>query len=224
MAFLFKVKGWAPAAAGHGRFAHVPFLLSSDMAYLDEANRFLRERAAGAWHPSRRAETPQGKARLPSENTIGAYARDLENAWTYFEAHDLDRRTVTYQDLQTYDTRMGTGRWSADGQRLGDNTINRRVDTAVEFLSWAGDRGIQPVFEVITELSARSGRAGGRHRSSEVRVGRRRVHPRHLRLPTAAEVRKWLAEVAARRGKTKALMCRTILETGMRIEETALLR
>ncbi len=111
---------------------------------------------------------------------------------------------------------------------MGSSTINRRVDIAVEFLSWAGDRGLWPTFAVITELCTRVGRfgrsEGRRQESSKVRVGRRRIHPRHLRLPTAAEIAKWLAEVAARRGRTKALMCRTILETGMRIEETALLR
>jgi integrase len=45
-----------------------------------------------------------------------------------------------------------------------------------------------------------------------------------LRIPTAAEIDAWLGEVEVRRGKTKALACKTILETGMRLEEVALLR
>lgn len=229
MAYLFKADRGALAAAGHERFAHVPFILSADMAYLDGPNRFLRERATGDWHLNRRDGAPNGRAPKPCENTVMAYARDIENAWSFFEHFGLDWRTVSYQRLlDTYDRWMGDGRWSSDGKRLEDSTINRRVDTVVECLSWAADRGLRERFEVATELRTETVRAGRfahrEQRSVEIRIGRRRVHPRKLRLPAASEVQGWLAEVAVRRGRTKALMCRAILETGMRLEETALLR
>lgn len=204
MASLFEPDRSVLVASGYESVGHVPFLLSAGLEYLDEPNRFLRERATGAWHPNRREQSPYGRALRPSENTIRAYGRDLENALTYFETRKLDWRTIDYQQLlDTYDADMGTGRCSADGSGLGNSTINRRVDTLVEFLLWSGDRGFRRPFSVATELAPRNGSlrgapAGRKRVKAEVRIGRRRVHSRHLRLPTGAEIHTWLSEIETR--------------------------
>jgi integrase len=65
---------------------------------------------------------------------------------------------------------------------------------------------------------------GFQRKSLDGRTMPRRTDPKHLRLPTTIEITRWLAEVRTRRGPTKALACRTVLETGMRLEETVLLR
>jgi integrase len=229
MVFRFHPDGKMLSAAGFGKLSHIPFLLGRDLQYLDEPNRFLRERALGTWHPNRRDVSPYGRVRLPAVNTIAAYGADLENFLTYVEAKGLDWHRLSYQQLlETYDGDMGRGSWSVDGQPLSSSTINRRVGLATEFLQWAADHDLRDAFEVITSLSSHTARSGKsarkRHQAAEVRVGRRRVHPSHLRLPTAAEIKRWLAEIAARRGKTKALACRMIIETGTRLEETVLVR
>lgn len=111
MAPLFEPDRSVLVASGYESVGHAPFLLSAGLEYLDEPNRFLRERATGAWHPNRREQSPYGRALRPSENTIRAYGRDLENALTYFETRKLDWRTIDYQQLlDTYDADMGTGR------------------------------------------------------------------------------------------------------------------
>ena len=224
MAYRFVPNKADLAQAGLGRYERVPFLVSSDMEYLDEANRFLRERAVGAWRPRRGECSAYATKSALADNTIDAYSRDLENFWSYVEATKLHWRSVTYLDLlDSYDKDMGRGRWSEDGEPLSPSTINRRVDLAAQFLEWAAERGDREPFEVSLEATSKPF-GHGRRGPVEVRVRRRRVDPGHLRLPTAAEINRWLLEVRARRGVTKALACRTILETGMRIEETVLLR
>jgi len=130
---------------------------------------------------------------------------------------------LSYQHvLDSYDADMARGRWSEDGKPLSASTVNRRVDLAVQFLQWAAQRNLRDAFGVATRAVSRKGAHS--HQTGEVRVGRRRTDPGHLRLPTAGEIGRWLAEVKARRGPTKALACRMILETGMRLEETVLVR
>ena len=53
MAYLFKADAQLLNDAALREFSTVPFILSNGFEYLDEANRFLRERATGRWHPLR---------------------------------------------------------------------------------------------------------------------------------------------------------------------------
>lgn len=229
MAFLFRRNPTLLGSIGFGAVAHVPFLLNRDMSYADEINRFLRERALLDWHPHNRHGEATAHVRAPAENTIFAIARDLENFLTYVEVNGLDWRTIDYrQVLRTYQTDQNNGSWSERGVPLAPATINRRVGSVCEFLSWAGDRGLRPAFLILESRSTVRDRSGTAttHRFHEVvgRAGRVRERIERLRIPTVAEIDAWLAEVEAKRGKTKALACRTILETGMRLEEVALLR
>jgi integrase len=229
MAFRFAPDQCHLEGEGLGALARVPFLLSRDLVYLDEVNRFLRDRALGKWHPNRRNKSDYGRIRVLSDNALEAYSKDLENFWTYLEARGQDWRKLTYQQLRdSYDRDMGRGTWSEDFRPLQPSTINRRVDRAVEFLQWATDRGLRSPFPVETEFKSRSVATGKSAKRQfepiEVRIGRRRPKPKHLRLPTMLEINRWLAEVAARHGKTLALVCNTPIELGTRLEETILVR
>ena len=229
MAFLFRRDREFLARHGFDAVAHVPFLLNGDLSYADEANRFLRERALLDWHPNNRSGEPTAKVRTPAENTIFALARDLENFLSYVDINESDWRSLDYlQILRTYQADQLSGAWSERGEPLAPATINRRVGTVCEFLSWAGDRGLRPSFRVMGSRSTVRDRSGtataNRYRDVVGRAGRVRERVERLRIPTVAEIDAWLGEVEARRGKAKALVCRTILETGMRLEEVALLR
>lgn len=214
---------------GFRRYGHVPFLLDNELNYLDDLCRFLRERAVGEWNPSKGMSDSYSYREPISENSIVAYARDLENFWTYVEATSLPWRTISYTGLlESYDTDLGNGRWSRSGNKLAASTINRRVDRAVEFLSWAAEKGIRQAFPVTTKTVSRSiydGRsANPGAKSIEVRTGKRRIQKSQMRLPTRTEIDIWLSEIEVRRGKPLRLACETVIETGMRRQELILLR
>lgn len=199
------------------------------MSYADQANRFLRERALLDWHPNNRYGMPTARVRAPSENTIFALGRDIENFLTYTEVNGLTWRTIGYQELlATYQTDQSTGAWSERGEPLAASTINRRIGSACEFLTWAGDRYLREPFQVLASMSLVRDRSvtstSGQQREAASRAGRVRERVGRLRIPTIVEIDKWLSEIFARRGKARALACRTVLETGMRLEEVALLR
>lgn len=228
MAYRFRRDAKQLSGYGLGSLAHVPFLLSSEFIYLDEMNRYLVERANGLWHPNRRDGVAYGRVIIPSANTVRAYSADLENWATYLEQAGLDWRRLTYQEtLSTYDLDMSQGRWSAAGNPLSASTINRRVDRAVEFMTWAADRSLRPPLNTVTTLTTRrlSPRSGEiRQVQLEGRSNRHRLNPKRLRLPRKEEIEIWLEDVRRRSSPTHALMCEAILETGMRLEETAHLR
>lgn len=228
MAYRFKRNLEVLRPYNLGSIAHVPFLLSSEFQYLDEVNRYLVERAEGLWHPNRRNGIAFGRVIIPSANTMAAYSADLENWITYLEQTGGDWRTITYHELiASYDADMSSGRWSASGRRLSASTINRRVDRAIEFITWAADRGLRPPLSVVTTRHTRRFSGHGneaRKVDSEVRANRHRQSPKRLRLPTNAELAYWLEGVQRCSGPTLALMCEAILETGMRLEEVSHLR
>lgn len=204
------------------------------MKYEDNANRFLRERCLGIWHPHRRDATAYGKITLLSANSALAWANDLKVFLTYLERTRRDWRSISYIELlESFDRDMLSGRIRQRGEKhtaLSPNTINRRMSVAIEYLQWAGDRGLRQPFEVLTTLAAgqrgryRRGRRAPAERPVEVRIGIHRQKPTRLRLPSMAEIEKWLAELRRTQGRSKWLAARFILETGCRAEETALFR
>lgn len=233
MAHMFKPESLGGFADGLytgdlAPFRHVPFLLANDMTYLDDANIFIRQIASqkGA---SSKGLVSRRRRRGVSGNTLIGKARALENFFSYVEAKSLDWHVIDYDALlSTYDTDMARGLWSADGKPLAAKTINLRIDTACQFLTWAAEQGLRGAFNVDTEIRSREVSAGNSsHRTFEMisnRVGARRYHPSRLRLPTVEEINTWLDEVSRRRGPTKALACKAILNTNMRLEEVVMLR
>ena len=217
-------------AIGHGGLAHIPFLISREMDYLDEFNLFLRERATGAWHPNNRNGTAYARVRTLGANSTAAYGDDLRNFASYLEAKRLRWKELTYQQLlDTYDKDMSAGKWRSRGKApLAAATINRRMRTVVEFLLWAGDRNLRPMFQILRSCSPKRKSDRSRWWSSDglvdSRVGIHRVNPQRLRLPTTDEIERWLAEVRVRHGRARYLAIKFILQTGCRLEETALVR
>jgi hypothetical protein len=232
MAFLLRRRPDELEELGLSRFADVPFLVLRDMSYPDEANRFLRERALGIWHPNRREATAYGELVALSANTIRSYANDLKSFITFTERRRLDWRSLTHADLLgTYDKAMSSGKLRSRGSKpLAAATINRRMAMAIEFMLWSGDKGLRSPFVVLSRRSAPSGSAGrhGRRTRSggliQGRIGLHRQHPARLRLPSKEELDLWLAEVLVRSGPTLYLAIRHILNTGCRLMETALVR
>jgi hypothetical protein len=166
-ALFFPRLGSLVGTAGE-TLTRVPFLLSHDLVYLDEPNSYLRARATGRWHPRARRPSDYFRARPLAENSIRAYASDLQNFFSFLEAADRDWISANGADLvDDYDDAVAKGEWSASprpqrdkplvaGTPLSAATINRRTSTATEFLSWAADRG-----QGLLALGFGLGRFGG---------------------------------------------------------------
>ncbi|MBP2235287.1 integrase [Sinorhizobium kostiense] len=188
------------------------------------------------WHPEgHTADAAALRGRrisFPSRATLQDWAERLSNFDDWLHETGRDWKAINYlaDIVQGYQADMLTGRWSQDGRPLKTSTINVRVQIACAFLKWAGERGLRPSFNVLSvsiSTEASSGTSSHGHNSLTVtsRAGslRAEVKP-FITLPTVDEVRRWLSSVQARRGYTKALMCRTILRTGMRRREVVEMR
>ncbi|CAN7461438.1 hypothetical protein LJR225_003119 [Phenylobacterium sp. LjRoot225] len=92
---------------------HVPFLLSFDQAYLDEPSAYIRDRACGRWHPAARNASDYYQGSRLAENTVTAYATDLQNFVSFLEATGSDwRADDAHGLLDAYDRAMSNGAWS----------------------------------------------------------------------------------------------------------------
>ena len=214
---------------GYESVAHVPVIFDSNQRCCREINRYLRERACLDWTP--RGDSSALKCAIgrrinyPTPSTMLTYAYALKNFLEWCEARRLDWRIVNYKhDLLRYRDDMVEGRWSESGHRLSNETAESRVDRAIEFLTWAAQCGLRSNLDVPTFKSRKTFASGTssqvRGKEVNVRAGRKwRQNPRDLRLPSKDELTTWLHEVEERRGKTKALACRTALELALRKQE-----
>lgn len=221
MATLFIPDASRLAAAGFTAIADVPVLFDCQHRYCRAFNRYLRERALGEWIPDVYGKR---RVRYPRRRTILNIAYRLKNWIEWCRARDFDWRTVSYREhLLAYRDEMLNGTWSADHTPLSVQTSEHRVDAAVQFLSWASQRGLRPDFIVPTgetETYAGSGSSSRRFKVRRAfRAGRRRPNPASLQLPGPAGLKTWLATVRARCGHAKWLAARFILEVGVRLEE-----
>jgi hypothetical protein len=218
-------------ALGYEAIAHVPVLFSWDGRYLREYNWFLRERARLRWPPGREPERQRVLGRrisYPCYKTLAKIADNLVNFLGWLRQTGHDWRSVKFEPhLREYGDDQACGRWSRDGLGLDPGTVNDRIDSVTEFLSWAGHRNLRDQFE-FPAISYRRRFSTGTSSTAGVRngtrrAGKRRRKPMNLRLPELSELRSWLADVRRKRGYVKALTCRTILATGIRRLEASLL-
>lgn len=160
---------------------------------------------------------------------MSAYGSALCDFFEWCELRGKNWKTVEYDDLADmthgYQAEMQRGTWSASGKALAVSTVNTRVDQACMFLQWAHARSLRGEFYVPTKtVSIKQDTARNSHghkaRQVETRVGKVRADPRRLRLPTDAQVQKWLRAVRIEKGETKALMCELVVQTAIRREET----
>ncbi|WP_213779132.1 site-specific integrase [Caballeronia sp. dw_276] len=211
------------AAAGFGKVAHLPFIMDSRPGYHRLSSRFLLERGLGKWHPETRGQTTLTR-RIPTPRSIKNYADWLVNFLEWAEMRKLNLTSCDYVDdiVNGYQKDMEKGKWSRDGKKLSNSTINCRVMLASELLLWMFDKGLRPKFEVVTIPVA--GGNFGKKVKSEVRLGNLRENKRRLRMPSQEELILWLNSVYRNFGFTYGLMCESILTTAMRREEIACLR
>lgn len=93
--------------------------------------------------------------------------------------------------LATYQEDMEVGRAATHTAPLAPTTINRRMSTVCDFLSFASGFGMRGEFEVSYQpVPGRARREG--ERRFERRVGRVRQNPQDLRLPTRGEIKAGL--------------------------------
>ena|GEM_PF-3639520 len=143
-------------------------------------------------------------------------AQSLKNFLEWSHERGVAFETATYDQILQYQREQMAGKWSASGTKLQASTANQRADEVTNFLTWAALKGLRGPFEVKC-FFARS--LGGERKM--VRAGRAKesATPRAVArfvLPTAEEVRDWLARVRVKKGNVKYLAARLILEVGPR--------
>lgn len=212
--------------------SHVPVIWTRDWKLFEDALDYLIARATGRWVPGQGQKSLYAYPRAPSENSLYAYGRDLEHFLTYCERHGLDWRSISYAELlETYQGDMKCGSYSVRKKPLAPSTINRRMSTVGDFLTFGATFGLRQPFEVgyetIFNPKAERRTSGNQYEICR-RIGRVRDDPDDLRLPTRLEMKNWLDGIKAGHpglvGITAYLMCRSAVETGMRAEEVVMFR
>jgi integrase len=218
----------ALAEAGLAHLADQPFIFDSGPGYARLPNQFLIDRALGLWDPRGR-----GKSRNPippSRISMRNYARGLCNALEWAEARGVELITADYSAvlIGRYQQEMLKGIWSAGNRPLQANTVNSRVQVALEFQTWAADKGLRDPFHVPTVTRTY---VSGSHKYSrsheansvDARLGKVKVNKRILSFPSISEIEEWRQRVLERPivGATHALIVDLILNTAIRREEAA---
>lgn len=229
--FGYKVVYLEPKALAEGGFGHLadqPFIFDSGPGYARLPNRFLIDRALGIWDPKHR-----GKSRIPlppSRVSMLNFARSLCNALEWAEARCVDLVTADYSTvlIGRYQKEMLKGIWSADNRPLEANTVNPRVQIALEFQMWAADKDLRDPFHVPTVTRTYVAGCHNNSRFHEVksvesRLGKAKVNKRLLSFPSISEIEKWRQRVQQRPvvGPTDGLVADLILNTAIRREEAA---
>ena len=214
--------------AGFGKVAHVPVIFDSEPGYARLPSRFLIDRALGAWDPSFRGAKPN--PRPPSRVSMKNFGYWLCNAleWAEVRGIDLVRCDYTTDLIGRYQAEMLEGIWSASGEKLSAQTVNARVDLALEFQMWCADKGYREPFLIPTVT--RSYKAGSYSNSKshetktvDARKGKVKANKNDLVFPTEAEIDRWRKQVHDKPvvGATHGLMVDHILQTAIRREELA---
>lgn len=159
-------------------------------------------------------------------------AHRLANFLEWSEVRGLEPLSLEYTDdlIRRYQQEMLTGLWSRDARPLSARTINARVESACEYLSWAADKGYRKEFSVskttrhVTGAVSPYSTTGHLSRQVAARNGKIREPKRRLGLPSEDEIKAWLKRVHEKYGPTKSLMCETVLQTALRREEVSCLR
>lgn len=214
--------------AGFERVAHIPFIFDSEPGYARYPNRFLIDRGLGYWDPkwrgSKRNPLP------PSRISMTNFARWLANALEWAEVRGVDIMKSDYTSILIgrYQNEMLKGIWSANNTPLAPETVNARVQIALEFQMWAADKGLRAPFVIptITLTYVAGSHANSKShevKSVESRKGKVKANKRTLSFPPKDEIEAWRKHVHNRPvyGKTEGLIADLILNTAIRREEAA---
>lgn len=158
------------------------------------------------------------------------YADWLCNALEWAEARSVDLMTCDYVTvlIWRYQEEMIKGVWSAENRKLLANTVNARVQIALEYGMWARDKGLRDAFVIPTttrRVVVGSHKNSRSHEVKEVesRLGKVKVNKRVLSIPTHDEIKDWRQRVKEYpgSGETDVLIVDLILNTAIRREEAA---
>lgn len=214
--------------AGFGKVAHVPAIFDSEPGYARLPSRFLIDRALGVWDPKWRGARPCPQP--PSRVSMKNFAHWLCNALEWAEIRGIDLLNADYTAIliSRYQMEMLKGIWSLRGKPLAAETVNARVQTALEFQLWGADKGYREPFLIPTvtrTYTAGSYKNCKSHeaKSVEARKGKVKVNKRLLAFPTNEEIEAWRQRIFGEPGvgKTQGLMVDHILNTAIRREELA---
>lgn len=223
--YLFWPTASTLSEQGFGALAHVPCIFNEQWQYESVPSQYLCARGAPKFKSQK--DLPQLRyPRIPTKKSMATYGESLTNFLEWCVANKLSWQEVEYSThlIDGYQADMICGRWSETSNSLAPRTVNLRVGEACAFLEWAGGKGFRSPFDVANvaiKKNAPSGTSvhGHKKKAIEARAGAVRPDPSTLRIPTDAELAAWHKSVLIESGFTKALMCKLILETGIRREE-----
>lgn len=218
-------------AAGFGHLADHPFIFDSGPGYARLPNRFLLDKALGVW-PNRDADKKKRirTVLMPSRVSMKNFARSLCNALEWAEQRGVDLMTCDYTSvlIGRYQKEMVEGVWSSENIGLSSNTVNARVEIALEFQLWAVGKGLRDPFivpRVIRTVVTGHHRNSRSHEAKEVesRLGKVKVDKRSLSFPTHEDIKAWRQRVKEYplSGETDVLIVDLILNTAIRRQEAA---
>lgn len=217
-----------PFAQKFSSLENVPFILDSQPAFHRNGSNYLIDRALGVWPNESAQAAPRRKL---STRSLRGYAEWLCNFldWAHTRSVDLTACTYASDVGGRYQSEMLSGTWSRNGEPCRPTTVNLRVHAACDFLSWMASKELRPDFPIPMEKvkfvrGFPYGQFGHRAMAATMRRGKVREGRRYLQMPPDVEVASWLNRVETRFGKTKALVCETILCTALRREEVLSLR
>ncbi len=164
--------------------------------------------------------------RLPRGRTLAVTSimgigDSLVNFLSWTNVHEIPLGKALYDDILVYQDDMQSGQWSKAGIPLNGRTINARGSAACSYLMWSGHIGIRAPFVPTLTTAIVRARNGNIYKKT-VRVGLKKAKRSQLErigLPREVWVDEWLSQIERRRGKSKMLACRLIVDVGPRIAE-----
>ncbi len=214
--------------AGFAAVANLPFIFDSEPGYARLPNQFLIDRGLGYWDPKGRGQ--KRNPIPPSRVSMRNFARWLANALEWAETRAVNLMATDYSNvlIGRYQNEMLKGLWSADNRPLAPETVNARVQIALEFQMWAADKGLREPFTIPTITTTYIAGSHDNSKSNEVksvqsRKGKVKVNKRTLSFPSQEEIEAWRKRVHERPifGTTEGLIVDLILNTAIRREEAA---
>jgi hypothetical protein len=137
--------------AGFGKVAHLPFIFDGEPGYARLPNQFLIDKGLGNWDPKWRGA--KRNPLPPTRQSMKDYAYWFANALEWAKKRGgIDLMTADYTDvlINRYQDEMLKGIWSLNNTPLAPETINPRVQIALEYQMWAADKGLREPFLVPT--------------------------------------------------------------------------
>lgn len=213
---------------GYSKVAHLPFIFDSGPGYARLPNQFLIDRGLGYWDPKWRGakRNPQPPTRQSMKN----FAYWLANALEWAEVRGINLVTADYTSIliSRYQQEMLLGIWSARNSPLGPETVNPRVQIALELQMWAADKGLRESFLVPTVTrtfvaGSHSNSKSHEVKSVESRKGKVKVNKNTLTFPSDVQIQAWRKRVYDKPivGNTEGLIVDLILNTAIRREEAS---